>query len=136
MEAPASEKVHRIPAKETGKVVRFVPQREKDLIAKVTQQTKHIEPFFTEEQATPPAAWPIKGSEALDRVRAERVGEEPAISQADIKHFVDTSGTMFGGVNPDTFDRTIPGGKVISFVRKRAKALSNKRYNQQNKKAA
>lgn len=121
MEGSAPEKVHRIPVKETGKVVQFVPKQEEDWIEEVVGHTQQIEPAFQKEHATPRANKPIPKSKDLEQVGAQIVGAEPDFSKADAEHFIATvvdpkEGLLVG-------ERTTPGSKAIHYMRKRVSGL-------------
>lgn len=133
MEGSAPKEVARVRPKETGNVVQFVPMRDAELREKVAGHVQKIHPSFTPEQATPSAAQPIPDLEQAGVVRPDA---EPVLSGRDIKHIVDTAGVSFSGVNPDTYDRTIPGNKVLSFIRRRIRRFREGNNQQEINKAA
>lgn len=124
MEGSAPEKVHRIPVKETGKVVQFVPEQEEKWIERVVGHTRQMEPAFQKAHATPHANKPIPKSKDLEQVGAEIVGAEPDFSEADAKYFIETVVDPKGGLLAG--ERTIPGNKVIHYLRRKFRLLKQK----------
>ena|SRR3990172_383492 len=127
MSGSAPKKIQGISTRENDQVV-HIPTEEESWRTSVTGHAQKVVPSYTAKQATPPASHPIPGSDALEQVKAERVGEEPEISFSDIRHGVSTLGTAVGGVAPDTYDRTTSENrKIISFVKERARRLFRKK---------
>lgn len=112
----------------TGKIVQMVHSHGQDLVSNVTKEAQNIEPSLTEDHVAPSAPNPIPANDALEKVGAERVGIEPDLSssKADIEHGVKTIGAMFGIEDSTTFNRGVPGGRVISLAKERIKRLVSK----------
>ena len=121
MAGPAPKEIQGIPTGENTKIVQFVPEHEEELIKKVTESAQQMEPAFQKEHAIPDASKPIPDSEAFKRVGAERVGAEPElpISMSDMKHHIETAGTIFGGEDDQTHVRTTKGRTPVLMLKRR-----------------
>lgn len=123
MEAPAAEKVHKIPVEGPARVV-HIPTQDTRLRQNVAQQVQKAGHSFTTEQATPPASQPVPESNEMKEFGVERIGAEPTIDVADITDIMKkTAGhvvkSVGGEEGPLTHVETVPGSKVISFMRER-----------------
>lgn len=97
---------------------------------KFQEHSREVRQSLAEDEFAPVASQPIPKSSELEKVNAERVGEESALplNLADFKHNIDTTGAIVGGANPDTYDRASSGKRVVRFMKERMKKMwSSKR---------
>lgn len=126
--ASLPKEIQGIPTGENTKIVHLPTQEAKwrKRVVQHVQDSQKVGPSFTAREATPHAAQPIPNSKALKEVGAERVGAEPElpISMADMKHHLETAGTLFSGdEGPLAHARTVSGKKAVLSMRKRASLL-------------